>query len=167
MCLYVKRVSKLLGAKPNIAQHDIPCYKIVILKELLSVKHYWPVYYGKEIPLEVINGEKDYYADKQELPYNKLLIPYDSNEDEVHGGYIHTHGTAESTDLEQCCLDKEEDYRIFKCIIPKGTEYFEGKYMLNISYASRKIRFVKEIDYKELEKELEAELNKEKENAKP
>lgn len=163
MCLYVKRVSKQLGAKPNIAQHDIPCYKIVILKELLSVKHYWPVFFGKEIPLEVINGEKDYYADKQEIPYNKLLIIFNYEEDEVHGGYIHTYGAAEGADVSYHCLDKEEDYRIFKCIIPKGTEYFEGEYAANIAYASRKIRFVKEIDLKE----LEAELNKEIENAKP
>ena len=151
MCLRVKGYNPT----PKIAEVDIPCYKL--LKK--AAIHYYSIYYGGEIPLEVIHGKEDYYASHSETSYERLIhstndILYSS----IEQGYIHTYGTATVTDFG--FFIEGANAVIFKCIIPKGTEYFEGIYLNDIGYASRKIRFVKEISYPELEQEIKAEKAK-------
>ena len=41
------------------------------------------------------------------------------------------------------------DRRLFKCIIPKGTYYYESYDYFECEYASRKLRIIEEISYDE------------------
>lgn len=159
MCLFIKR-----GEEPKIAKQDIICFKIMQYYNHV----YIPPYYGRfgDISLYIINGKEDYMADNQECHSDVLRHGHSEREDAICEGYIHTFATARGVISEYenflCVIRPTSVYKIFKCIIPKGTEYYLGNYESDSAYASRKIRFVEEIDTKEIIKMA----RKERENLK-
>ena len=114
---------------PEIAQEDIVCYKIYILigDELLSP------YQGSPAP--TINKVTNTLLDRAYL----------SN---YRAAYMISKGFHSFKYLDD--LIKELDFwlsfdiEIFRCIIPKGTKYYEGKFNNSPSYCSESI-ILKEI----------------------
>jgi len=150
MCLFTKDVY------PSVAKNDIECYKVV---KIVCGQPLTP-YMNMPIEKDVIDGKNYFCAnDTKNAIFNDL---YSLNE--VRGGYIHTFSSAE--EAKQCILyNISTSYLfyydiasvIFKCIIPKVTEYYSGycengnnynflyrdrKNMPLNSYASEKIKFV-------------------------
>ena len=117
---------------PEIAQEDIVCYKIYILieDELLSP------YQGSPAP--AINKVTNTLLDRAYL----------SN---YRGAYMISKGFHSFKYLDD--LIKELDFwqsydiKIFKCIIPKGTKYYEGKFNNSPSYCSESIILKEIINY--------------------
>ena len=60
-------------------------------------------------------------------------------------GLIHTYKSFSSRFLSKYL--KEFNQRVFKCIIPRGTYYYESDN--SIEYASRKLKIIKEMSYAE------------------
>ena len=116
---------------PEIAQEDIVCYKIYILieDELLSP------YQGSPAP--AINKVTNTLLDRAYL----------SN---YRGAYMISKGFHSFKYLDD--LIKELDFwqsydiKIFKCIIPKGTKYYEGKFNNSPSYCSESIKLIELIE---------------------
>lgn len=144
---------------PSIAENDIECYKVV---KMVCGQPLTP-YMNLPIEKDVIDGKNCFCAnDVKKAIFNDL---YSLNE--VGGGYIHTFSSAE--EAKQCILYNTTTFDfiyngiafvIFKCIIPKGTEYYSGycengnhynflykdrRNMPLNSYASEKIKFVEEL----------------------
>ena len=116
---------------PEIAQEDIVCYKIYILieDELLSP------YQG--MPAPAIN----------EVTNTLLDRAYLSN---YRGAYMISKGFHSFKYLDDLIneLDfwQSFDIKIFRCIIPKGTKYYEGKFGDFPSYCSESIILKETID---------------------
>ena len=116
---------------PEIAQEDIVCYKIYILieDELLSP------YQGSPAP--AINKVTNTLLDRAYL----------SN---YRGAYMISKGFHSFKYLDD--LIKELDFwqsydiKIFKCITPKGTKYYEGKFNNSPSYCSESIKLIELIE---------------------
>lgn len=137
MCLYTK------DPKVKIAKRRIVCYKI--LSNAHGPKNYAGMsdiefmtpYQHTLIDDDIISGKKDFEA--------KGSVDITKNFDEafchLRGGCIHTYQNRK--DAKYMC-DSEQS--VFKCIIPKGTEYYEGESLCgDKNYASKKIRFIKQI----------------------
>lgn len=140
MCLSIKYSGK-------IAKHNITCYKVLLCRDNIVET---PAMRAM-VPAACLAGEK---------PYTPEFIPSedDLKQDIVCGiigeGFIHTFIFRLIARLT-CDLikkrDKEYYYEqevpmIWKCIIPKGTYYFEGHDDTGHQcYASRKIIFKKRI----------------------
>lgn len=132
MCLYSK--NKLREAK-----RDIKCYKVLKYFRRLN---YLRTPFAK-FPVDITKKLKAEGLDSVILDENKIFI--------YGEGYIHTYkniGDALS------CMDhlnftkpnSDIEYKIYKCIIPKGTLYVKGNaYNTRTSYASKEIKFIKEI----------------------
>lgn len=135
MCLFSK--SKLVRA-----DKDIVCYKRLFpIFEKDGIKFLTP-YQLVEVPIDVLNGEKDFKAIGDKEVSNCDFF----GEYSVGSGFIHTYASfgeaveQAELDAEVCCEDCDEI--IVECIIPKGTYYLQGRDSYgSISYASRKIRF--------------------------
>lgn len=146
MCLQIRK-----REIPKIAEYDIPCIKLISY----NGSNYRGLYYGNgPISPWIINGVDDYCASHQCYSANKLRNPYGEplECDEIGIGYIHTFGSD--------CVPPyiHSNVKFFECIIPAGTEYFEGTFRSLKSFASRKIRFVRQTTYKELDEK--SSLNK-------
>jgi hypothetical protein len=67
----------------------------------------------------------------------------------IGNGWIHTYKTLNSAILMSNFIFYEKDMiEIYKCIIPKGTRYFEGADQLCLkrrAYASDTIRFIEKV----------------------
>lgn len=133
MCLYTK------DPKVKIAKRRIVCYK-VLLKYYSSISdiEYMTPYQHTLIDNDIINGKKDFEA--------KGSVGITDAFDAVafyhlNGGCIHTY--KRRRDAKHLCDFVQS---AFKCIIPKGTEYYEGESLCGYeNYASKKIRFIKQI----------------------
>ena len=101
---------------PKIAQEDIVCYKVLIkvsnIKALFGKGYATPWYETKVKPKGLFKAK----GGKSILKNYFNPGTYD-----VGRGFIHTY-----TGLDGSRIPKNfiEGYRIFECIIPKGTEYF-------------------------------------------
>lgn len=140
MCLEIKPGSCL-----NRAKEDVICYKVVRLEvnETISTP-----YQTALISNEVINGEKPFIAQNnrgKELTEEAFEIQYqDYCWSRVYGNAIHTFATkngakTEATELRAFLPGHK--YRVYKCIIPKDTLYYEGDFEGKKSFASQKIVF--------------------------
>lgn len=154
MCLFTQDIY------PSIAEKDLECYKVVKMAYGQALTPYM----NMPIGTDAIEG-KDFFCanDVKRTSFNDC---YSLNE--VRCGYIHTFTSLD--EAARCVLcESLRDYSysyayiklvIFKCIIPKGTEYFTGYAengtYYNIlcrnkngmplnSYASERIKFVREI----------------------
>ena len=171
MCLYLKKGN----ARKKIATEDIVCYKVmeeVFLKGDFTggvphcVPHYKTPYQGNIMPIKGL--VRDEYFDNNPWAakrYNKKMTTqriYANNTDHicesfVSGGMIHTFADlldASEKAYSLAILDYNKTYVVVKCVIPKGTEYFEGftgmTYVGSIhfgapSYCSSKLQFTGEI----------------------
>lgn len=114
MCLYSTR------DKPQIADKDIPCYKVLLYKN--------EQYYTPFIDYRVQFEQK--MVDDTEEIVPKAVFDYF----EVEHGYFHTCGTlgAVRNILMQLKVNSSRSrkplpkLRIFKATIPKGSAYYEG-----------------------------------------
>lgn len=112
----------------SVATDDIVCYKVML---------------GNRTPYRkaFVNFEKPYFTATgdesiESNPYNTVRI---------NGGFVHTFKTLDGARCEKRCFDSV-DIQIWKCIIPQGTEYFEGKFMGIEGFASKKIKFIETAD---------------------
>lgn len=163
MCLYLEKGN----AKKKKATEDIVCYKIMEEVSLNGgVPHYRTPYQGNVMPIEGL--VRDEYFDINRWAakrYNKKISTlriYANHYDHicksfVAGGMIHTFANlldaSEKADL-LASTNLDKTYVVVKCVIPKGTEYFEGfTGMAHIgsinfgasSYCSSKLQFTGEI----------------------
>lgn len=116
---------------PKIATKDIVCYKILKTEDgklVSSVRHF-------PFKLNARMRPKGIF---------KILAKMDNilRELAVEEGYFHTyvyHDTAKSDAFG-------DNDKVYECIIPKGTLYFEGFYGFDSSYASKCLIVKKEKD---------------------
>jgi len=124
MCLISK------NSKMEKAANDIVCYKV--LYQGIMTKDYYTPYLFCYVPNNIINGDKCFFAEGRRKIYRHL------NKYRIEGGVIHTYKSMEEAETKRRPCGNFNRL-IFKCIIPKGTYYFEGE----TDYASKKIKFVK------------------------
>ena len=126
--------------EPKFAKQDIICYKFLIKKKegFFTPYRYNIVKIGK-----LLEDSKSVTMDEGEF--------FRGNKYQLKGGVFHSYKHIESA-VEDIEWFKEESYykscqfHIFKCIIPKGTCYYEGIDSAGDEcYASRKIIIKEEI----------------------
>lgn len=127
MCLYTKKDSKL-----QVAEKDIVCYKRLLYFERSGM--FGTPYQFAVVTKRQLMGKICFTAKGK-----KEIVTTELDEVKVGGGFIHTYKFL-NQDERNCNRDGQY---IFKCIIPKGTEYIVGVDSYGYpSFASRKIRFV-------------------------
>ena len=134
MCIEVKTIF------PKRAKTDIVCYKL--LKEDMTAPYTGFQYDFKEYKANglfiLLKDIKNFIIKK---PYSLKGEPYYY----YSIGLLHTYKkSALPFVINQCKYLKR---RLFKCIIPKGTYYYESSDFSK--YASRKLRIIEEILYNE------------------
>ena len=148
MCLYVK------NKEPKIADKDIKCYKIVMK---YNGKYFSP-YTHKLIKNECINGDKDLVPSELFVPKNIFHQDYNYIDGIGYSGYIegcmiHTFKYKKNAIADNDCVvpfvncnyGNNYLFEVYECIIPKGTEYYEGTDGEWLGYASKAIKFVQKI----------------------
>lgn len=163
MCIYIENINNSLREKRKVAKTDITCYKITVGMD------FRPNYRGYTHPAQVdVEGEKLYLLtpyQKYGVVFNETLsiekyakVDYDliqyRNCALVYGGCFHSFQKLEDAICHTDFMIKPvfERYVIVRCVIPKGTPYYEGQFdndMGELVYGSRKIRYeeiVKVID---------------------
>jgi hypothetical protein len=151
MCLYTKA-----NAAPKVAEKDIECYKFLIHFDKVGYKT--PCQYTV-LNDNIVEGKTDFKAKGLQRitktgrhdTHNNICRTYI----EVGSGFIHTFITLSDAETfvkkwQSVSLDRAwTPCVIFKCVIPKGTEYYKG-YLSTINgkddcYASPRIRFVEKV----------------------
>ena len=119
---------------PEIAQEDIVCYKFYKLRENKLFSPY------KEVLAPNMNEVANTVLDRGYLGRAK-----DNNlAYMVNRGF---HSFKYIDDLtKELYFWQSSDVKIFKCIIPKGTKYYEGKFDESSSYCSESIILKETID---------------------
>lgn len=150
MCLYLK------DKKPKIAKRNIVCYKILNRTRRFNwttdrvEKAYTTPYQHTPINLvndDIIEGIRCFEPDSSTSDISPISPNLDFLHTEgwkwvMHGGCIHSYRYKKDANF----MWSDAGQVIFKCIIPKGTEYYEGIDGIHQkNYASKKIRFVKQI----------------------
>lgn len=136
MCLFIDK--KIHGPLRRIkkAKEDIVCYKILYVHN----GNLFTPYTADEVPSQIYKGELPMVSDplKSRRFFRRIF-----HSDVIEEGYIHTFR------VEQCALStaryfgiKGSEIRIFKCIIPKGTYYYQGT---ERDYASEQIIYKEEL----------------------
>lgn len=155
MCLYIKS-----GPSPKKATEDITCYKVII-EEGYGEKRMMTPYTGCRIGEKIISGEKPFKAEIFDEVYDERSIEVKEFQElgyhraVIGCGAIHTFETEEAAKAEAIqTADLFKHYKIgvYKCIIPKGTLYYEGVFADNDCFASQKIIFKESIFNKIIEK---------------
>lgn len=137
MCLYIDK--KIHGPFKRIkkAKEDIICYKIL---RVHCGYYLFTPYTVSEVPSQIYKGEMPMVGDplKSRRFFRRIF-----HSDLIEEGYIHTFR------VEQCAHRVAEWFakegikvRIFKCIIPKGTYYYQGT---ERDYASEQIIYKQEL----------------------
>lgn len=124
MCLYT------YDKKPLIAKDDIVCYKVV---------EYNPEMDTYNTPLQKTDvseyvKNKTIWKDPSEPPVDRKVVGkgiYDRSLYEIGMGYIHAFREPYGNIT----------YHVYKCIVPKGTEYYLG---FSNDICARAIQFVEE-----------------------
>ena len=144
MCLFLKKENELI----NLAKKDIPCYKLLSRRKsddgtthLRTPFMQDEVDYGITVKAKGEHGTTIEFSDWEEgrFEFSRKLMGE---------GFIHTFKTIEDADITLL----SHDYAIYnpvlvKCVIPKGTWYYEGEfeYTGSVSYASKSLRYGKRI----------------------
>lgn len=134
---------------PKKKRKDIICYKVIEVKNYvtgLSSAFRTPCTHSS-IPFAVINGTEDYVAIKS---FYNVMFPItinDFNEKYVAGGFIHVFKHLKSAETFVENSDEPKNMKIYECIIPAGTEYYQGIDQLlgRKAYAAEKIKFIKRV----------------------
>jgi hypothetical protein len=140
--------------KHDIANEDIVCYKVVMREIHNGVVEFASPFVLGTISKDVIEGktpfiarkyniEKKYCTEISEDDFSKLLNQYC-----IGHGAIHTFSSRTSAKKVAswfrsfCTFSKNKVFIVFKCIIPKGTQYYYGTCDNGSKgYASRQIIF--------------------------
>lgn len=139
MCLFSK--------KRTSANKDLVCYKIIERYEnFYGECCYKTPFQGTPVSIKVIEGQ-EFRPD----PFPSISVERKSNSNyEVYGGFIHSYKTRWKARKmakymrETIFKDEKRWYEIYKCIIPKGTEYFDGVEVNGFgAYASKSIKIIK------------------------
>lgn len=131
MCMYSKTNEVKKAAK------DIVCYKE--LSYFYYEGKYVTPYVFTEVKDNIIRGE-EFFKAKGKMNIRLSGLAKKNLMFMVGQGFIHTYKNFPT----QKVFGKNT--AVFKCIIPKGTNYIEGtNYKGNLCYASRKIKFVEKI----------------------
>lgn len=139
------------------AEKDIVCYKTI--ERNYHVGYRTP-YMLKSIPLEVIEGKENFKAEGGINVHTPMICVCCATEGEmaIDSGIIHVFANIKDVERELDIWGKR-DYRIvaYKCIIPKGTYYVEGRFGYSpdkndehnnsICYGAEEIKFVEEIKF--------------------
>jgi hypothetical protein len=140
MCLYCWRKN------PKIAKKDIVCYKVLLH---LGEGAYITPYAERRLTLAEKRGQVDFVANgNKSIAKNLIGLDRWYYRYKVNKGYIHTFknrkdAVEEMIDWRTTC--KKTPY-VFKCIIPKGTEYYKGTFGdVSKSYCSDKIRIIEKV----------------------
>ena len=141
MCL------KTRNFKCNIADEDILCFKVL---EFSQACGYMTPCIHSYVAQDILNGIKNMVALGEE-EYNSH-----STFMEINGGFIHTFKCVEDAIVfcDYNDLFSNGAFHIFKCIIPKGTRYYDGTcfcYGVMDSYASKEIKYLEKLDFTEEE----------------
>ena len=121
--------------KPLIAEEDIACYKALVHSSIDSPNILRTPFQLEPIRISVyLNCQIPFIAgdDSKFWSFWQHKLGFSER---VGSGFIHTYRDMSFTSLLR-------QVRIFKCIIPKGTEYFIGT---DDDYASKKIIFLEEL----------------------
>lgn len=140
MCLFLKKDKDTIKQ----AKKDIPCYKVLSCYGTHQLRTPFMgdfVDYGLTVKALGENKGPKEFSDWEEgsLKFSRKLMGE---------GFIHTFKTIEDADITLM----SHDYPIYhpvlvKCVIPKGTWYYEGEfeYTGSASYASQSLRYGKRI----------------------
>lgn len=141
--------------KQQIAQYDIPIYKVLTRR---NSGVYTP-YSDTFIPTETLNGQKPFVANGK-VSKEIWRMGNGSKKYSVEGGMIHTY--ANLSDAWWCAYHVQRwgFAEVYACIIPKGTPYYYGTdYIGTQVYASKQIRFVKRLQNPNTPKPIQTELD--------
>ena len=155
MCLYLKDI------KPKIAKRDIVCYKILNrtsrfnwdtneMEEMYTTPYqHTPI---NSVNDDIIKGIRCFEPNSStpHISSSSDLFCLKGFKWAMRGGCIHSYRYKKDANFMKkdtyfVKVVGTEDV-IFKCIIPKGTEYYKGIDAIGQeNYASKKIRFVKQV----------------------
>jgi hypothetical protein len=135
MCLLIDN-----DIKPTVAENDIKCYKVVIIKTEDNIKY---LTYYREVEVEL--GET-YYS---KFTFTKSFI-YITKLKLEEG--LHSFKSLNDAKYFNQNRTLDEDRIIIECIIPKGAEYYEGDFyhydkklninIKSINYASNILKYI-------------------------
>ena len=139
MCLYCWRKN------PRIAKKDIVCYKVLIH---LGSGAYVTPYTQRHLTYAEKKGKLDFVATGDKITLvnlvglSRFFFRY-----KVSKGYIHTFKNKADAAIEMADWRRHKNPPyVFKCIIPKGTEYYKGIFGRTMkSYCSDKIRIIEKV----------------------
>lgn len=138
MCLYSK------NKEPFIAKEDIVCYKILVKTKIPCV-YKTPIIRTKVIKIPFF--KKLFKAEGSQRVIFSFLSSV-AGMYEVSGGFIHTYKEIEHAKFYvNGEWFYEDECVIFKCIIPKGTHYYESE----TEYASEGIKILGKVKVNFLE----------------
>ena len=127
MCLQLKYLES------KIADEDIICYKLVVRTKIKGV--YKSSFPGFEYIIRQLYTNNIKIEFSHKLIKDRVLFGYSVEEGMFHS-FINPYPGTLSSPLYSALL---------KCIIPKGTYYYEGKFNDFLSYASSQIKILEEI----------------------
>lgn len=118
----------------NVAADDIVCYKHLLIS--VFENRYHTPYYKFEV---VLNKVYSSVISKKEYLDDEMII-----EEGLHS--FKTINDCEE-DMFACFSNSTNEKRVIaKCIIPKGSTYYEGKFFFYDAYASSEIKYLEIID---------------------
>lgn len=130
MCLYTKQV------EPKIAEKDIVCYKFYRRYNEILISPYQG-FRAPEIGITTnANLGKSYRPENDNLYIHNY---YDFKR--VDEGF-HSFKTLEEVKHKVNGYRNNLDLVIFKCIIPRGSSYYEGRFDIYKSYCSNSIKLI-------------------------
>ena len=127
---------------PEIAQEDIVCYKYYIVEKKGGKEKLISPYY--RVPAPNLNEVVSTKLDKISLPTGFDIK--DSAYYTIREGF-HSFKCLKHVIQDIDTWIKYPNYKIFKCVIPKGTKYYEGKSNESSSYCSESIILKEIINY--------------------
>lgn len=142
MCLIVKK-----NTKKKIAEKDVVCYKLVERCSYDKTTFRTP-FRNVILSDSILKGKETYKASGRMMPFHPDYIELERGDRIIEKGGIHTYANKKDV-MKEVDKTNNSNFHIYKCIIPKGTPYYEGYfYCLTgdyVSYASKQIKFVKQV----------------------
>ena len=126
--------------QPIIADHDIVCYKV--LNYEFGAYNSKPIFESIYQNMCIQLGNR--YNNHQRVDVVVVNEDDDDIEYEVGGGFYHSFEYL--TDAIEEMYESCTTAIVVKCIIPKGTEYYQGTFCCDDSYASRSIIYTEVIE---------------------
>lgn len=152
MCLFTNQ------KMAKVAKKDIVCYKVVKLSSYDGI-YRSPFMHtpldktldGKQAYGKIVYnwGRSTYETISRDNPYeDKPKFSYIVEDGAIHS-YKNLNGAKRLVKFFGK-RDNEDEYHIFECIIPIGSDYYVGNENMNgggpICYASDKVKFIKEVE---------------------